>query len=55
LLAHEHGNIECACDYALAAGKEQQAAALRIAGLLMLYFKAHGAITFGLGLVRPER
>jgi predicted ATPase/DNA-binding winged helix-turn-helix (wHTH) protein len=50
LLAQEHGNIECACDYALAAGKEPQAA-LRIAGLLMLYFKAHGAVAFGLGLV----
>ena len=50
LLAREHGNIECACDYALGSGKEPQAA-LRIAGLLMLYFKAHGAVAFGLKLV----
>lgn len=49
-LAREHGNIESACSHALAAGNDQ-AAALRIAGDLMLHFKAHGAVAFGLGLV----
>lgn len=46
LLMREHGNIAAACDYALGAAQDGQAA-LRIVGLLTLYFKAHGAWTFG--------
>jgi predicted ATPase/DNA-binding winged helix-turn-helix (wHTH) protein len=49
LLLHEHGNIEGACDYALGAGSDPQAA-LHIAGSLMVYFKAHGANVMGLRL-----
>ena len=41
VLMHEHGNIEAASEYAVGAAGDPQAA-LRIAGLLMLYFKAHG-------------
>ena len=42
----EHGNIAAACEYALGAANDGQAA-LRIVGLLTQYFKAHGAWTFG--------
>ncbi|HWG70133.1 MAG TPA: winged helix-turn-helix domain-containing protein [Steroidobacteraceae bacterium] len=41
LLGREHGNISSASEYAVGAGGKPQAA-LRIAGLLILYFKAHG-------------
>ena len=46
LLQREHGNIESALDHAVAAGGDRPAA-LRIAGLLTLYFKAHGAVLMG--------
>ena len=46
LLMREHGNIAAACEHALGAANDSQAA-LRIVGLLTLYFKAHGAWTFG--------
>jgi predicted ATPase/DNA-binding winged helix-turn-helix (wHTH) protein len=46
LLMREHGNIAGACEHALGAASDGQAA-LRIVGLLTLYFKAHGAWTFG--------
>lgn len=46
LLTREHGNIATACEYALGAANDDQAV-LRIVGLLTLYFKAHGAWTFG--------
>ena len=49
LLVRENGNIESACEYAVGAGDKPQAA-LQIAGLLMFYFKAHGAISLGLRL-----
>jgi predicted ATPase/DNA-binding winged helix-turn-helix (wHTH) protein len=45
-LMREHGNIAAACEYALGAANDGQAA-LRIVGLLTLYFKAHGAWMFG--------
>jgi hypothetical protein len=45
LLMREHGNIAAACEYALGAANDGQAA-LRIVGLLMLYFKSHGETTF---------
>jgi predicted ATPase/DNA-binding winged helix-turn-helix (wHTH) protein len=48
-LIHEHGNIESACDYALGAGNDPQAA-LQITGSLFLYFKAHGNGILGLRL-----
>ncbi|HEX3913239.1 MAG TPA: winged helix-turn-helix domain-containing protein [Steroidobacteraceae bacterium] len=41
LLAPEHGNIDSASEFAAGPGDNPQAA-LRIAGLLALYFKAHG-------------
>ena len=41
LLMPEHGNINSASEYAAGPGGDPQAA-LRIAGLLALYFKAHG-------------
>jgi tetratricopeptide (TPR) repeat protein len=41
LLRLEHGNIDSASEYAAGPGAKPQAA-LRIAGLLTLYFKAHG-------------
>ena len=41
LLRPEHGNINSASEYAVGPGGNPQAA-LRIAGLLTLYFKAHG-------------
>jgi tetratricopeptide (TPR) repeat protein len=41
LLRPEHGNIDSASEYAAGAGGNPQAA-LRIAGRLTLYFKAHG-------------
>jgi len=41
LLRPEHGNINAASEYAAGAGGNAQAA-LQIAGLLTLYFKAHG-------------
>ena len=43
LLGPEHGNINSASEYAAGPGDNPQAA-LRIAGLLTLYFKAHGDI-----------
>jgi non-specific serine/threonine protein kinase len=49
LLMREHGNIAAACEHALGAADQSQAA-LRIMGLLTLYFKAHGVLTFGRGL-----
>jgi non-specific serine/threonine protein kinase len=45
-LMREHGNIAAACEHARGAANDGQAA-LRIVGLLTLYFKAHGAWTFG--------
>jgi predicted ATPase/DNA-binding winged helix-turn-helix (wHTH) protein len=41
LLMREHGNIDSASEHAVGAANDGQAA-LRIAGLLTLYFKAHG-------------
>ena len=41
LLGLEHGNIDSASEYAAGPGNNPQAA-LRIAGLLTIYFKAHG-------------
>jgi non-specific serine/threonine protein kinase len=41
LLAREHGNIDAASEYAAGAGANQLAA-LKIAGQLAVYFKAHG-------------
>lgn len=46
LLMREHGNIAAACEYTLGAADDSQAA-LRIVGLLMLYFKSHGESAFG--------
>jgi predicted ATPase/DNA-binding winged helix-turn-helix (wHTH) protein len=48
-LSHEHGNIDSACAYAVGAANDRQAA-LRIPGLLMLYFKAHGVPAFAKAL-----
>jgi predicted ATPase/DNA-binding winged helix-turn-helix (wHTH) protein len=47
LLGPEHGNINGASEYAAGPGDNPQAA-LRIAGLLTLYFKAHGEIAFAI-------
>jgi predicted ATPase/DNA-binding winged helix-turn-helix (wHTH) protein len=41
LLMREHGNIDSASEHAVGAANDPEAA-LRIAGLLTLYFKAHG-------------
>ncbi len=41
LLSPEHGNINSASEYAAGPGADPEAA-LRIAGLLTVYFKAHG-------------
>jgi tetratricopeptide (TPR) repeat protein len=49
MLQPEHGNINSASEYATGPGGNPQAA-LRIAGLLTLYFKAHGAGVFAIGL-----
>jgi len=49
MLTPEHGNINSASEYAAGLGGNPRAA-LRIAGLLTLYFKAHGEIAFGLRL-----
>ena len=49
LLMPEHGNIDSASEYAAGPGDNPQAA-LRIAGLLTLYFKAHGEATFAIRL-----
>ena len=46
MLMQEHGNIDRASEYAVAEANDRQAA-LRIAGLLMLYIKAHGAHVLG--------
>ena len=46
LLMREHGNIDSASEYAVS-GATDSAAALRIAGSLALYFKAHGNNAFG--------
>jgi non-specific serine/threonine protein kinase len=48
-LMREHGNIAAACGHAIGAAGEAQSA-LRIVGLLTLYFKAHGVWTFGKSL-----
>jgi predicted ATPase/DNA-binding winged helix-turn-helix (wHTH) protein len=45
-LMREHGNIESASHYAASAGGDKQAA-LRIAGQLAVYFKAHGDTLLG--------
>ncbi len=45
LVRPEHGNIESASEYAAGPGGNPQAA-LRIAGLLTVYFKAHGELAF---------
>jgi non-specific serine/threonine protein kinase len=49
LLGPEHGNINSASEYAAGAGGSPQTA-LRIAGLLMLYFKAHGVYALAISL-----
>jgi tetratricopeptide (TPR) repeat protein len=49
LLRPEHGNINSASEYAAGPGGDPQAA-LRIAGLLILYFKAHGDYALALRL-----
>jgi predicted ATPase/DNA-binding winged helix-turn-helix (wHTH) protein len=49
LLMPEHGNINSASEYAAGPGGNPQAA-LRIAGLLTLYFKAHGEAPFAIRL-----
>jgi non-specific serine/threonine protein kinase len=49
LLMREHGNIAAACEHALGSAGDTQAA-LRIVGLLTLYFKAHGSGLFGKSL-----
>jgi non-specific serine/threonine protein kinase len=49
LLSREHGNIDGASEYAAGQGGNPQAA-LQIAGLLTLYFKAHGETAFGVRL-----
>jgi non-specific serine/threonine protein kinase len=49
LLGPEHGNINSASEYAAGPGGNPQAA-LRIAGLLTLYFKAHVEIAFAIRL-----
>jgi predicted ATPase/DNA-binding winged helix-turn-helix (wHTH) protein len=46
VLVQEHGNIDAASEYAAGPAAEPQAA-LQIAGLLTLYFKAHGEGIFG--------
>jgi non-specific serine/threonine protein kinase len=46
MLMREHGNVAAACEYALGAGDDSPAA-MRIVGLLMLYFKSHGETAFG--------
>jgi predicted ATPase/DNA-binding winged helix-turn-helix (wHTH) protein len=49
LLGPEHGNISSASEHAAGPGANPQAA-LRIAGLLTLYFKAHGEAQFAIRL-----
>lgn len=49
LIMPEHGNISAACEHALGAAGNYQAA-LKIVGGLTLYFKAHGAWPFGRSL-----
>jgi predicted ATPase/DNA-binding winged helix-turn-helix (wHTH) protein len=49
LITPEHGNINGASEYAAGPGGNPQAA-LRIAGLLTLYFKAHGEIALAIRL-----
>jgi predicted ATPase/DNA-binding winged helix-turn-helix (wHTH) protein len=49
LLMPEHGNIDSASEYAAGPGGSPQAA-LRIAGLLTVYFKAHGEAVFAIQL-----
>jgi predicted ATPase/DNA-binding winged helix-turn-helix (wHTH) protein len=49
LLRPEHGNINSASEYAAGPGGNPQAA-LRIAGLLALYFKAHGETALAIQL-----
>ena len=49
LITPEHGNINSASEYAAGPGGNPQAA-LRIAGLLTLYFKAHGEAPFAIRL-----
>jgi predicted ATPase/DNA-binding winged helix-turn-helix (wHTH) protein len=49
MLRPEHGNIDSASEYAAGPGDNPRAA-LRIAGLLTLYFKAHGETPFAIRL-----
>ena len=49
MLSREHGNINSASEYAAAEGQNSQAA-LQIAGLLTVYFKAHGEAPFAIRL-----
>ena len=49
LLIPEHGNIDSASEYAAGAGGNPQAA-LKIPGLLTMYFKAHGESEFAVRL-----
>jgi predicted ATPase/DNA-binding winged helix-turn-helix (wHTH) protein len=49
LLMPEHGNIESASEYAVGTAHDRPAA-LRIAGLLTLYFKSHGEGALGMRL-----
>jgi predicted ATPase/DNA-binding winged helix-turn-helix (wHTH) protein len=49
LVRPEHGNIDNASEYAAGSGGNPQAA-LRIAGLLTVYFKAHGELAFAIRL-----
>jgi predicted ATPase/DNA-binding winged helix-turn-helix (wHTH) protein len=49
MLRPEHGNINSASEYAAGAG-ENAHAALQIAGLLTMYFKAHGEAAFAIRL-----
>jgi predicted ATPase/DNA-binding winged helix-turn-helix (wHTH) protein len=49
LLMPEHGNIDSASEYAVGPGNNQQAA-LQIAGLLTVYFKAHGETALAIQL-----
>jgi non-specific serine/threonine protein kinase len=49
LLMREHGNIDAASEYAAGAGADPLAA-LKIAGQLAVYFKAHGSTPLGIRL-----
>jgi non-specific serine/threonine protein kinase len=49
MLGPEHGNINSASEYAAGPG-DNTPAALKIAGLLTVYFKAHGEVAFAIRL-----